>query len=439
MSQETGSNAPKDSVTLIDHSSGRELNLPLMKGTVGPKVIDIRKLYSELDYFTFDPGFMATGSCDSKITYIDGDAGILLYRGYPIDQLAKHCDFPEVSYLLLKGELPDAEEKSKFVNDITYHTMVHEQLNHFYSGFRRDAHPMAIMCGVVGALSAFYHDSTDISDPRQREIASYRLVAKMPTIAAWAYKYSLGQPFIYPRNDLTYAEDFLHMMFATPCEEYKVSPIIAKAMDRILTLHADHEQNASTSTVRLAGSSGANPFACIAAGIASLWGPAHGGANEAVLSMLHEIGSVDNIDEYVKKAKDKDDPFRLMGFGHRVYKNFDPRATLMRETCHEVLGELGMEDEPLLKLAMELERIALEDEYFVERKLYPNVDFYSGIIFRAIGIPESMFTVLFAVARTVGWVSQWNEMIQDPSQKIGRPRQLYIGETQRDFVALDKR
>jgi citrate synthase len=317
--------------------------------------------------------------------------------------------------------------------------MVHEQLNHFYSGFRRDAHPMAIMCGVVGALSAFYHDSTDISDPRQREIASYRLVAKMPTIAAWAYKYSLGQPFIYPRNDLTYAEDFLHMMFATPCEEYKVSPIIAKAMDRILTLHADHEQNASTSTVRLAGSSGANPFACIAAGIASLWGPAHGGANEAVLSMLHEIGNVDNIDEYVKKAKDKDDPFRLMGFGHRVYKNFDPRATLMRETCHEVLGELGMEDEPLLKLAMELERIALEDEYFVERKLYPNVDFYSGIIFRAIGIPESMFTVLFAVARTVGWVSQWNEMIEDPSQKIGRPRQLYIGETQRDFVALDKR
>jgi citrate synthase len=439
MSQETGSNAPKDSVTLIDHSSGRELNLPLMEGTVGPEVIDIRKLYSELGYFTFDPGFMATGSCDSKITYIDGDAGILLYRGYPIDQLAKHCDFPEVSYLLLKGELPDAEEKSKFVNDITYHTMVHEQLNHFYSGFRRDAHPMAIMCGVVGALSAFYHDSTDISDPRQREIASYRLVAKMPTIAAWAYKYSLGQPFIYPRNDLTYAEDFLHMMFATPCEEYKVSPIIAKAMDRILTLHADHEQNASTSTVRLAGSSGANPFACIAAGIASLWGPAHGGANEAVLSMLHEIGSVDNIDEYVKKAKDKDDPFRLMGFGHRVYKNFDPRATLMRETCHEVLGELGMEDEPLLKLAMELERIALEDEYFVERKLYPNVDFYSGIIFRAIGIPESMFTVLFAVARTVGWVSQWNEMIEDPSQKIGRPRQLYIGETQRDFVALDKR
>ena len=439
MSQETGSNAPKDTVTLIDHSTGRELNLPLMEGTVGPKVIDIRKLYAELDYFTFDPGFMATGSCDSKITYIDGDAGVLLYRGYPIDQLAKDCDFPEVSYLLLKGELPNAEEKSKFVNDITYHTMVHEQLNYFYRGFRRDAHPMAIMCGVVGALSAFYHDSTDIADARQREIASYRLIAKMPTIAAWAYKYSIGQPFIYPRNDLSYAEDFLHMMFATPCETYNVSPIIAKAMDRILTLHADHEQNASTSTVRLAGSSGANPFACIAAGIASLWGPAHGGANEAVLSMLREIGSVDNIDEYVKKAKDKDDPFRLMGFGHRVYKNFDPRATLMRETCHEVLGELGMENEPLLKLAMELERIALEDEYFVERKLYPNVDFYSGIIFRAIGIPESMFTVLFAVARTVGWVSQWNEMIEDPAQKIGRPRQLYIGEKQRDFVPIDKR
>lgn len=439
MSQETGSNAPEDSVTLIDHSTGRELNLPLMEGTVGPKVIDIRKLYAELDYFTFDPGFMATGSCDSKITYIDGDQGILLHRGYPIDQLAKNCDFSEVSYLLLKGELPTQDEKEKFVHDITYHTMVHEQLNHFYSGFRRDAHPMAIMCGVVGALSAFYHDSTDISDPRQRDIASYRLIAKMPTIAAWAYKYSLGQPFIYPRNDLTYAEDFLHMMFATPCEEYKVNPVIAKAMDRILTLHADHEQNASTSTVRLAGSSGANPFACIAAGIASLWGPAHGGANEAVLDMLKEIGSVDNIDEYVKKAKDKDDPFRLMGFGHRVYKNFDPRATLMRETCHEVLGELGIKNEPLLDLAMELERIALEDEYFIERKLYPNVDFYSGIIFRAIGIPESMFTVLFAVARTVGWVSQWNEMIEDPGQKIGRPRQLYIGETQRDFVPLDKR
>lgn len=439
MSQETGSNAPKDSVTLLDHSTGRELNLPLMEGSVGPKVIDIRKLYSELDYFTFDPGFMATGSCDSKITYIDGDQGILLHRGYPIDQLAKNCDFPEVSYLLLKGELPSAEEKDKFVHDITYHTMLHEQLNNFYRGFRRDAHPMAILCGVVGALSAFYHDSTDIADPRQREIASYRLIAKMPTIAAWAYKYSLGQPFVYPRNDLTYAEDFLHMMFATPCEEYKVNPVIAKAMDRILTLHADHEQNASTSTVRLAGSSGANPFACIAAGIASLWGPAHGGANEAVLDMLKEIGSVDNIDEYVKKAKDKNDPFRLMGFGHRVYKNFDPRATLMRETCHEVLGELGIKNEPLLDLAMELERIALEDEYFVERKLYPNVDFYSGIIFRAIGIPETMFTVLFAVARTVGWVAQWNEMIEDPSQKIGRPRQLYIGDTQRDFVPLDKR
>jgi citrate synthase len=439
MSQEAGSNAPKDSVTLIDHSTGRELNMPLMEGTVGPKVIDIRKLYSELDYFTFDPGFMATGSCDSKITYIDGDQGILLYRGYPIDELAKNCDFPEVSYLLLKGELPSNEEKEKFVHDITYHTMVHEQLHKFYDGFRRDAHPMAIMCGVVGALSAFYHDSTDISDPRQRMIATYRLIAKMPTIAAWAYKYSLGQPFIYPRNSLSYAEDFLHMMFATPCEEYIVSPVIAKAMDRILTLHADHEQNASTSTVRLAGSSGANPFACIAAGIASLWGPAHGGANEAVLNMLREIGDVKNIPEYIAKAKDKDDPFRLMGFGHRVYKNFDPRAKLMRETCHEVLSELGIKNEPVLDLAMELERIALEDDYFIERKLYPNVDFYSGIIFRAIGIPETMFTVLFAVARTVGWVAQWNEMIEDPGQKIGRPRQLYIGPTQRKFVPLDKR
>jgi citrate synthase len=439
MSEETGSKASKDSVTLIDHSTGNELKLPLMEGTVGPKVIDIRKLYSELDYFTFDPGFMATGSCDSKITYIDGDEGILLHRGYRIDELAKNCDFSEVSYLLLKGELPNIKEKKKFVHDITYHTMVHEQLHKFYDGFRRDAHPMAIMCGVVGGLAAFYHDSTDISDARQREVASYRLIAKMPTIAAWAYKYSLGQPFIYPRNSLSYAEDFLHMMFATPCEEYVVSPVIAKAMDRILTLHADHEQNASTSTVRLAGSSGANPFACIAAGIASLWGPAHGGANEAVLSMLREIGDVKNIPQYVKKAKDKDDPFRLMGFGHRVYKNFDPRATLMRETCHEVLQELGIHDEPLLALAMELERIALEDEYFVERKLYPNVDFYSGIIFRAIGIPETMFTVLFAVARTVGWVSQWNEMIEDPAQKIGRPRQLYIGEAQRAFKPIENR
>ena len=432
-------NTPKNSVTLIDHSTGRELDLPLVEGTVGPKVIDIRQLYAELDYFTFDPGFMVTGSCNSRISYIDGDAGVLLYRGYPIEDLAAGCDFMEVAYLLLKGELPDREEKAQFVHDITYHTMVHEQLHKFYDGFRRDAHPMAIMCGVVGALSAFYHDSTDISDPHQRMIASYRLVAKMPTIAAWAFKYALGQPFMYPRNNLSYAEDFTHMMFATPCEDYKVSPVIARAMDRILTLHADHEQNASTSTVRLAGSSGANPFACIAAGIASLWGPAHGGANEAVLSMLRQIGDINKIPEYIRKAKDRNDPFRLMGFGHRVYKNFDPRATIMRETCHEVLGELGMENEPLLQLAMELERIALEDDYFVERKLYPNVDFYSGIIFRAIGIPETMFTVLFAVARTVGWVAQWNEMIQDPYQRIGRPRQLYTGPERREFVPLEAR
>ena len=439
MSKGLDDDPSKNSVTLIDHATGRELNMPLLEGSVGPKVIDIRALYNELNYFTFDPGFMATGSCDSKITYIDGDNGVLLYRGYRIEDLAKNCDFPEVSYLLLKGELPNQKEKSKFVHDITYHTMVHEQLHKFYDGFRRDAHPMAIMCGVVGGLAAFYHDSTDISDPTQRMVASYRLIAKMPTIAAWAYKYALGQPFMYPRNDLSYAADFIHMMFATPCEEYTISSTISRAMDRILTLHADHEQNASTSTVRLAGSSGANPFACIAAGIASLWGPAHGGANEAVLKMLNEIGDKKNIPEYVKKAKDKNDPFRLMGFGHRVYKNFDPRATLMRETCHEVLDELGITDEPLLELAMELEKIALEDDYFVERKLYPNVDFYSGIIFRAIGIPESMFTVLFAVARTVGWVAQWTEMIEDPGQKIGRPRQLYTGEIERSFITIDNR
>ena len=428
-----------ETVTLLDHATGKEMVMPLLSGTAGPKVIDIRGLYSELDYFTFDPGFMATGSCDSRITYIDGDAGVLLHRGYAIEDLAEHCDFSEIAYLLLKGELPDAAEKERFVHDITYHTMVHEQLHKFYDGFRRDAHPMAILCGVVGALSAFYHDSTDISDPHQRMVASYRLIAKMPTIAAWAFKYALGQPFIYPRNDLDYAEDFLHMMFATPCEACDVSPVIARAMDRILTLHADHEQNASTSTVRLAGSSGANPFACIAAGIASLWGPAHGGANEAVLNMLRQIGDVGRIPEYIGKAKDRDDPFRLMGFGHRVYKNFDPRATIMRKTCHEVLDELGSQDEPLLELAMQLERIALEDEYFIERKLYPNVDFYSGIIFRAIGVPEAMFTALFAVARTVGWVAHWNEMIEDPDQKIGRPRQLYLGPGKRDFVPLENR
>ena len=430
---------PKDSVTVTNNASGKAVTMPILQGTSGPKVIDIRKLYAATDMFTFDPGYTSTGSCESKITYIDGDNGVLLHRGYAIEDLAVHSDYMEVCYLLLYGELPNGEQKDVFVDAITHHTMVHEQLHKFIDGFRRDAHPMAIMCGVVGALSAFYHDSTDISDARQRMVASFRMVAKMPTLAAWAFKYSLGQPFIYPRNDLNYAENLIHMMFATPCEDYEVRPVISKALDRILILHADHEQNASTSTVRLAGSSGANPFACIAAGIASLWGPAHGGANEAVLNMLKEIGSPNRIPEFIERAKNADDPFRLMGFGHRVYKNFDPRAKLMRESCHEVLNELGIHDEPLLELAMELERIALEDEYFVERKLYPNVDFYSGIIFKAIGIPESMFTVIFAVARTVGWVAQWNEMIEDPSQKIGRPRQLYTGPDQRAFVPPDNR
>ena len=425
--------------TLTDNSSGDSWKLPVLKGSVGPKVIDVRSLYADTNCFTYDPGFTSTGSCESKITYIDGDEGILLYRGYPIDQLAEKSDYLETCYLLLYGELPNKEEKTKFVYDITHHTMLHEQFNSFFHGFRRDAHPMAVMCGVVGALSAFYHDSLDINDPHHRMVSSFRLIAKVPTIAAQAFKYSVGQLFISPRNGFGYAENFLHMMFATPAEEYKVSPTLSKAMDRILILHADHEQNASTSTVRLAGSSGANPFACIAAGIASLWGPAHGGANEAVLTMLNQISDVSNINEFIKKAKDKDDPFRLMGFGHRVYKNFDPRAKVMQQSCHEVLGELGITNDPLLDLAMELERIALEDDYFVERKLYPNVDFYSGIIFKAIDIPVSMFTVLFAVARTVGWISQWNEMIEDPTQKIGRPRQLYLGSDARDYVELSKR
>ncbi|MEE3000563.1 MAG: citrate synthase [Pseudomonadota bacterium] len=428
-----------ENFTLKNNANGDFWELPVIEGSVGPKVIDVRRLYADTNYFTYDPGFTSTGSCESKITYIDGDKGVLLYRGYPIDQLAEHSNYLETCYLLLYGELPNNQEKTKFVSDITNHTMLHEQFNTFFHGFRRDAHPMAVMCGVVGALAAFYHDSLDINDPHHRMVSSYRLIAKVPTIAAQAFKYSIGQPFISPRNDLSFAENFLHMMFATPAEDLNVNPILSKAMDRILILHADHEQNASTSTVRLAGSSGANPFACIAAGIASLWGPAHGGANEAVLSMLNQIGSVDNIPNYVRKAKDKDDPFRLMGFGHRVYKNFDPRAKVIQKSCHEVLNELGIKDEPLLDLAMELERIALEDEYFIERKLYPNVDFYSGIIFKAIGIPESMFTVLFAVARTVGWISQWNEMIEDPTQKIGRPRQLYLGENYRDYVPVDKR
>ena len=410
----------------------------VISGTLGPNVIDIRKLYGTTDQFTYDPGFTSTASCESKITFIDGERGILLHRGYPIDQLAENSDFLETCYLLLNGELPDSGQRDKFVYDITYHSMVHEQLAQFYRGFRRDAHPMAILVGVVGALSAFYHDSTDIDDPHQRMVASYRLIAKMPTIAAWAYKYSIGQPFMYPRNDLSYAEDFLHLMFAVPCESYEINPIVSKAMDRILILHADHEQNASTSTVRTAGSSGANPFACIAAGIASLWGPAHGGANEAVLKMLGEIGEVGNVEKALERAKDPDDNFRLMGFGHRVYKNYDPRAKVMMATCHEVLDELGVDD-PLLELAMKLEKIALSDPYFVDRKLYPNVDFYSGIILRALGFPTSMFTVIFALARTVGWVAQWNEMIEDPSQKITRPRQLYTGRTERSFVSLADR
>ena len=432
-------NGTKETVTLTDNTNGKSYEFPLLSGTIGPKVIDIRSLYAATGHFTYDPGFTSTGSCESSITYIDGDEGVLLHRGYPIAQLAEQSDYLETCYLLLKGELPCAEDKKKFEHDITHHNMVHEQIAMFYRGFRRDAHPMAILCGVVGALSAFYHDSLDINDPRQRMIASYRLIAKMPTIAAWAYKYSQGQPFVYPRNNMSYAENFLHMMFATPCEEYKVSPVLARAMDRILILHADHEQNASTSTVRLAGSSGANPFACIAAGIASLWGPAHGGANEAVLNMLTEIGHKDRIPEFIARAKDKNDNFRLMGFGHRVYKNYDPRATVMQRTCNEVLDEMGNRNDPLLELAMELERIALSDPYFIEKKLYPNVDFYSGIIFRAMGIPVSMFTVLFAVARTVGWVAQWNEMIGDPTQKIGRPRQLFTGATKRDYVPLKSR
>ncbi|EME69871.1 citrate synthase [Paramagnetospirillum caucaseum] len=431
--------APKESVTLINNSTGKTTEFPLLSGSIGPKVADIRSLYASQDIFTYDPGYMSTGSCKSAITYIDGDAGVLLHRGFAIADLAENCSFLEVAYLILKGELPNAEQKTKFEFDIAHHSMVHEQINFFFRGFRRDSHPMAVLCGVVGAMAAFYHDSIDINDPHHRMVASYRLVAKMPTIVAWAYKYAQGQPFMFPQNKLSYAENFLHMMYATPCEEYKVSPVLARAMDRILILHADHEQNASTSTVRLAGSSGANPFACIAAGIASLWGPAHGGANEAVLQMLHEIGSVDRIPEFIKKAKDKDDPFRLMGFGHRVYKNYDPRAKIMQKTCHEVLSELGVHDEPLLKLAMELERIALEDDYFVSRKLFPNVDFYSGIIFRAMGIPTQVFTCLFALARTVGWIAQWNEMLTDPDQKIGRPRQLYIGAPQRDFIPLHKR
>jgi citrate synthase len=407
---------------------------PILSGSVGPDVMDIRSLYAKTGLFTYDPGFTSTAACDSAITYIDGDKGELLYRGYPIEQLAEKSNYLEVCYLLLYGELPSKTQFAEFEQLVTRHTMVHEQMHYFYRGFRRDAHPMAIMTGVVGAMAAFYHDSTDVNDPQQREIASIRMIAKMPTIAAMAYKYSVGQPFVYPRNDLDYASNFLHMCFSVPAEEYKVDPKIARAMDLIFTLHADHEQNASTSTVRLSGSSDANPFACIAAGVACLWGPAHGGANEACLNMLREIGTVDRIPEFIARAKDKNDPFRLMGFGHRVYKNFDPRAKVMQATAKEVLDILGVGNNPTLQVAQELERIALEDQYFIDRKLYPNVDFYSGVILDAIGFPTSMFTVLFAVARTVGWISQWKEMIGDPQKKIGRPRQLYNGAAARDYA-----
>ena len=414
------------------------IELPILSGSLGNDVIDIRTL-SKHGVFTYDPGFMSTAACNSNITFIDGEKGLLYYRGYPIEELAEHCDYLEVAYLLMHGELPKAEQKKHFVDTISGSTMLHDQLNNIFRGFRRDAHPMAVMVGVVGSLSAFYFDSMDIRDARHREVSAHRLLAKVPTIAAWSYKYNLGQPFMYPQNHLNYAENFMHMMFATPCEKYQPNPILAKAFDRILILHADHEQNASTSTVRLVGSSGANPFACISAGIASLWGPAHGGANEATLNMLEEIGNVSRIGEFIKRAKDKTDSFRLMGFGHRVYRNIDPRAAIMRKTCHEVLNELGLTDDPMFKLAMELEKIALEDEYFVSRKLYPNVDFYSGIVMRAMGIPNSMFTAIFAMARTAGWVAQWSEMHSDPEAKIGRPRQLYTGSERRAFVATDKR
>lgn len=418
---------------------GKTTELPIRSGTIGPDVIEIAPLYKETGTFTYDPGFTSTASCESRITYIDGDKGVLLYRGYPIDELAEKGDFLETCYLLLYGELPTQLQKEDFDYRVQHHNMLHEQFARFFHGFRRDSHPMAVMVACLGAMSAFYHDSIDITDPRQRMVASIRLIAKVPTLAAMAYKYNIGQPFVYPLNSLNYAENFLRMCFAVPCEEYKVNPVLARAMDKIFTLHADHEQNASTSTVRLAGSSGANPFACIAAGVACLWGPAHGGANEACLKMLEQIGSVDHIPEFIARAKDKDDPFRLMGFGHRVYKNYDPRARIMQQTCHEVLKELGIKDDPLLDIAVELEHIALHDEYFIEKKLYPNVDFYSGITLKALGFPTSMFTVLFALARSAGWVAQWKEMIEDPAQKIGRPRQLYTGAAERAYVPISKR
>ncbi len=424
--------------TISFDNNAKPIELPVLSGTLGNDVIDIRAL-GKHGVYTYDPGFMSTAACQSNITYIDGEKGLLLHRGYPIEQLAEHCDFLEVSYLLMHGELPNAAQKADFTGRITGHTMLHDQLSNIFRGFRRDAHPMAVMIGVVGSMSAFYFDAMDVYNPQHREISAYRLLAKMPTIAAWSYKYNLGQPFMQPQNKLNYAENFMHMMFATPCEEYTPNPVLAKAFEKILILHADHEQNASTSTVRLVGSSGANPFASISAGIASLWGPAHGGANEATLQMLEEMGDVSRIGEFIKRAKDKTDSFRLMGFGHRVYRSMDPRASIMQKTCYEVLNELGLHDDPIFKLAMELEKIALEDDYFVSKKLYPNVDFYSGIVMRAMGIPNSMFTAIFALARTAGWIAQWSEMNSDPEHKIGRPRQLYTGEARREFVPIDKR
>ena len=424
---------------VLTYGDGKTAEFPVLKGTIGPDVIDIRSLYGKTGQFTYDPGFLSTASCSSKITYIDGDDGVLLYRGYPIEQLAEHCDFLEVCYLLLNGELPNAAHNNEFVNTITRHTMVHDQMTRFFQGFRRDAHPMAVLVGTVGALSAFYHDSLDINNPEHRKVSAMRLIAKLPTMVAMAYKYNMGQPFTYPRNDMSYTANFMRMMFAVPAEDYKVNDVLVRALDRIFILHADHEQNASTSTVRLAGSSGANPFACVAAGIACLWGPAHGGANEAALNMLEQIGDVSRVGEFITKAKDKNSNVKLMGFGHRVYKNYDPRAKLMRETCYEVLNELGLQNDRLFKLAMALEKIALEDDYFVQRKLYPNVDFYSGIVQRALGIPTSMFTCIFALARTVGWIAQWQEMIADPEYKIGRPRQMYDGAPRRDLIPMIKR
>jgi citrate synthase len=428
-----------DKTATLKLPDGNTLEFPVLHGSTGPDVVDIRTLYGKAGVFTYDPGFLSTASCSSAITYIDGDQGILLYRGYPIEQLAEHCDFLEVCYLLQYGELPNRKQKDEFVDIVTHHTMVHEQLARLYQGFRRDAHPMAVMVGVVGALSAFYHDALDINDAHHRVVSAFRLIAKMPTIVAMSYKYSIGQPFIYPKNDLSYSANFMRMMFAVPTEEYQVNDVLVRAMDRIFILHADHEQNASTSTVRLCGSSGANPYACIAAGIASLWGPAHGGANEACLQMLQEIGDASKVPEFIRKVKDKNSGVKLMGFGHRVYKNYDPRAKLMRETCHEVLNELGLHNDPLFKLAIALEKVALEDQYFIERKLYPNVDFYSGIVQRALGIPVAMFTCIFSLARTIGWIAQWQEMITDPEYKIGRPRQLYKGATRRDVKPIDKR